>query len=153
MSKLGCTELIFVQPEAKVNGAYYRDELLVKHMLPAIRQIAGDHFIFQQDSAPAHRAGDTVDFLRRSTGQRRSSSPRLVAAKQPRPQPGGLQDLGCDAGSSVQGSDPRPGRSEATSDYRVVRSACSRVAYAVDQCRKRLRYCVETSGRHFEHLL
>ena len=24
---------------------------------------------------------------------------------------------------------------------------------AVDQWRKRLRYCVETSGRHFEHLL
>jgi len=56
VSKLGCTELIFVQPGAKVNGAYYRDELLAKHMLPAIRQIAGDHFIFQQDSAPAHRA-------------------------------------------------------------------------------------------------
>jgi len=24
---------------------------------------------------------------------------------------------------------------------------------AVDQWRKRLRYCMETSGRHFEHLL
>ena len=24
---------------------------------------------------------------------------------------------------------------------------------AVDQWRQRLRYCVETSGRHFEHLL
>jgi len=24
---------------------------------------------------------------------------------------------------------------------------------AVDQWRKRLRYCVETRGRHFEHLL
>jgi len=57
-------ELIFVQPGAKVNGAYYLDELLA-----AIRQIAGDHFIFQQDSAPAHRARDTVDFLRRSTPQ------------------------------------------------------------------------------------
>jgi len=36
VSKLGCTELIFVQPGAKVNGAYYRDELLAKHTLPAI---------------------------------------------------------------------------------------------------------------------
>ena len=67
-SKLGCTELIFVQPGANVNGAYYRDELLVKQMLPAIRQIAGDHFIFQQDSAPAHHR-DTIEFLRRSTPQ------------------------------------------------------------------------------------
>jgi len=47
VSKLGCTEPIFVQLGAKVNGAYYRDELLAKHMLPAIGQIAGDHFIFQ----------------------------------------------------------------------------------------------------------
>jgi len=69
VSNLWCTELIFVQPGAKVNGAYYRDELLAKHMLPAIRQIAGDHFIFQQDSAPAHHARDTVDFLRRSKPQ------------------------------------------------------------------------------------
>jgi len=39
-------------------------------MLSAIRQIAGDHFIFLQDSAPAHRARDTVvDFLLRSTPQ------------------------------------------------------------------------------------
>jgi len=38
-------------------------------MLPAIRQIAGDHFIFQQDSTLAHHARDTVDFLRRSTPQ------------------------------------------------------------------------------------
>jgi len=62
-------ELIFVQPGAKVNGTYYRDELLVKQMLPAIRQIAGNHFIFQKDSTPAHSAYDTVDFLRRSTPQ------------------------------------------------------------------------------------
>jgi len=45
MSKLGCTVLIFVQPGDKVSGVYYRDELLAKHMLPAIRQIAGDHYL------------------------------------------------------------------------------------------------------------
>jgi len=65
VSKLGCTELIFVE----VNGACYRDQLLAKHMLPAIRRIAGDQFILQQDSALAHRARDTADFLRRSTPQ------------------------------------------------------------------------------------
>ena len=69
MSKLRCTELIFILHGAKVIGAYYRDELLAKHMLPTIRQIAGDHFIFQQDSATVHRTRDTVDFLRRSTPQ------------------------------------------------------------------------------------
>jgi len=52
LSKLGCTELVFIEPGIKVNGAYYRDMLLQKEMLPAIRSIAGELFIFQQDSAP-----------------------------------------------------------------------------------------------------
>ena len=48
VSKLGRTGLIFVEPGVKVNGAYYR-------MLLDIRHIAGKFFIFQHDSAPAHR--------------------------------------------------------------------------------------------------
>ena len=36
-------------------------------MLPAIRHVAGDNFVFQQDSAPAHRARDTVKLLQRET--------------------------------------------------------------------------------------
>ena len=51
----------------KVNGAYYRDVLLEQQMLPAIRRIAGDCFVFQQDNAPAHRARETVQFLQRET--------------------------------------------------------------------------------------
>jgi hypothetical protein len=67
VSKLGCTNLIFVEPGAKVNGAYYRDHLLSEELLPAIRSIAGDVFVFQQDSAPAHRARETIELLRRET--------------------------------------------------------------------------------------
>ena len=36
-------------------------------MLPAIRHVAGDNFVFQQDSAPAHRARDTVELLQHET--------------------------------------------------------------------------------------
>ena len=36
VSKLGCTELIFVEPGVNVDGAYYRDVLLSHQMLPAI---------------------------------------------------------------------------------------------------------------------
>ena len=42
VSKLGCTELFFVEPRVKVNGRYCRDVLLKKQMLPVIRRIAGD---------------------------------------------------------------------------------------------------------------
>jgi len=58
--------MFFVEPRAKINGQYYRDVLLLK-LLPAMRRIYGNMFIFQQDSAPAHSARETMDLLHRST--------------------------------------------------------------------------------------
>jgi len=46
VSKLGQTHLIFVVPGIKINAAYYRDVLLKQEMLPDIRAISGDFFIF-----------------------------------------------------------------------------------------------------------
>jgi len=146
-----CTELIFVQPGAKVNGTYYRDELLAKHMLPAIRQIAGDHFIFQQDSAAAHRARDTVDFLRRSTPQ--FIIPDLWPPNSPDLNPvdykiwGVMQDRVYK--TAIRGLNDLKRRLIA--EWSGLQQSI--VDDAVDQWRKRLYYCVETSGRHFEHLL
>ena len=57
---------MFVDPGVKVNGQYYRDVLL-SQMIPAIKQVAGDMFVFQEDSAPAHRARDTIQLLQRET--------------------------------------------------------------------------------------
>jgi len=60
----------FVQPGVKINCAYYRDVLLTQELLPVIRQISGNEFVFQQDdSAPAHRARETIELLRRETHQ------------------------------------------------------------------------------------
>jgi len=65
VSKMGVTELMFVDPG--VNGQYYRSVLLSQQMIPAIKQVAGDTFVFQQDSAPAHRAHDAIQLLQRET--------------------------------------------------------------------------------------
>jgi len=54
--KMGMTELIFVVPGIKVNGQYYRDVLLSQQMLPAIKHVACNTFVFQQDNAAFHRA-------------------------------------------------------------------------------------------------
>jgi len=68
VSKLGCTELFFsVEQGVKINGAYYLDMLLTQKLLPVIRQISGNEFLFQQNSAPAHRARETIELLRRET--------------------------------------------------------------------------------------
>ena len=65
--KFCCTSLIFVDPGVKVNGAYYRNVLLLQQLLPTIRQVSGEFFIVQQDSAPAHRARETISLLERET--------------------------------------------------------------------------------------
>ena len=67
MSKLGCTHLIFVDPGVKINGCYYREVLLSQQLLPAIWHVSGDFFVFQQDSASAHRARETIKLLQRET--------------------------------------------------------------------------------------
>ena len=51
----------------KVDCKYYREVLLKKQMLPVMRRIAGDTFVFQQHSAPAHRARDSVQLLEQET--------------------------------------------------------------------------------------
>ena len=56
---------MFVDPGVKVNGQYSRDVLLSQQMIPAIKQVAGDTFLFQQDSAPAYHARDTIQLLQR----------------------------------------------------------------------------------------
>jgi len=72
VSKLGCTELFFIEPGVKVDGRYYCEVLLKKQMLPVMRCIAGDTYVFQQDGAPCSRdssaiaAGDTTIHLPRS---------------------------------------------------------------------------------------
>jgi len=51
VSKLGVTQLMFVDPGGKIDGAYYRNVLLwsafstVVNLLPAIRQISDERAI------------------------------------------------------------------------------------------------------------
>jgi len=66
VSKLWQTQLIFVDPTVKINGAYYHDVLLTQQLLPVVQEISGD-FILQQDSAPVHRAYDTIKLIERET--------------------------------------------------------------------------------------
>ena len=63
VSALGRTSIHFVDPGVKVNGQYYREVLLTRDLLPDIEQYS-PYFTFQQDGAPAHRARETVNFLK-----------------------------------------------------------------------------------------
>jgi len=48
---------------------YYREGLLKKQLMQVMRRIAGDMYVFQQDSAPAHRARETVQLLQQEIPQ------------------------------------------------------------------------------------
>jgi len=53
----------------------------MQKVLPVIRHMSGNFFVFQQDSAPAHRVRDTVALLRRETAE--LIGPELWPAKSP----------------------------------------------------------------------
>lgn len=151
VSKMGCSGLVFVDPGAKINGIYYRNELLSKQLLPSIRRIAGDTFIFQQDSAPAHRARDTIAFLARETPQ--FIGPDLWPPNSPDLNPVDYKVWGVMQERVYQ----TPIHDVHDLKERLISAWCdmrqSVVDNAIDQWRGRLRACVKADGGHFEHLL
>src|SRR6218665_135190 len=151
VSKFGCTELFFVEPEVKDNGEYYRNVLLIEKMLPAIWGMSSDFFIFQQDIAPAHRAKDTIALLRRET----------LSFIGPELWPANSLDL-----------NPVDYRIWDLIQERVYQTAIRDIAElkerliivwaelkqsvidkAIEQWWPRLRACVQAKGHHFEHLI
>jgi len=78
VSKIGMTELIFVVRGMKVNGQYYCDVLLSLQMLPAIKHVASDTFVFQQDNAPSHHARTLLN----SYSKKRQTSLVLISGHQ-----------------------------------------------------------------------
>jgi hypothetical protein len=151
VSAMGCTELIFIEPGVKINGAYYRDVLLSQHLLPAIRETAGEFFIFQQDSAPAHRARETVELLQHST-------PGFITPLQWPPNSPDLNPVDYKIWSVLQERVYRGRIRDVNHLKERLVEEWSRfdqdiVDRAVKEWRVRLRACVQADGGHFEHKL
>ena len=142
---------MFVEPGVKINGVYYRDVLMSRYLLPSIREQSGEHFVFQQDSAPAHRAPETIALLQPQT--RAFIAPSLWPPNSPDLNPvdykiwGVLQDRVYR--TRIRDIDHlREWLLEEWSqfDQRIIDGS-------VSQWRKRLQCCVRTHGGHFEHKL
>ena len=151
VSSLGATELIFIEPGVKINGRYYRDVLLAQHLLPAITELSGEFFIFQQDSAPAHRAYDTVDMLRRET-------PAFIAPSVWPPNSPDLNPVDYKIWGVMQDRVYRTRiRDVGHLKQRLIEEwrqfDQSIIDGAVNQWRDRLRACVKARGGHFEQTL
>ena len=147
------TSSLLSKPGAKINGQYYPDVLLMQKLLPAIRSIAGDVFVFQQynDNAPALRARDTIELLCSKTPQ--YISPDMWPANSPDFNPidyriwDMLQENVYRA--PIHNTDELQKRLIAT----WAEFQHSMVDDAVVQCRKRLEACIRAERSHFEHLL
>jgi inhibitor of nuclear factor kappa-B kinase subunit alpha len=151
VSSLGSTDLIFIDPGVKINGAYYRDVLLTQKLLPAIRELSGGYFVFQQDSAPAHRAYDTVEMLRLNTPA--FIPPTVWPPNSPDLNPvdykiwGVLQERVYKTRiRNVDHLKERLIEEWARFDQKIIDGS-------INQWRKRLRACVSADGGHFEHTI
>ena len=151
VSKLGSSELVFVEPSVKFDGRYYRDMLLKQQMLPVMRCIAGDVFVFQQDSAPAHRACETVQLLQQQTPG--FISPDLWPPNSPDLNPVDYRIWGLIQERVYKTAVPDVSQLK----HRLIDTWSSLsqdvIDDTIDQWRVRLRVCVKAKGRHFEYLL
>ena len=150
VSALGRTSVHFVEPGVKVNGQYYRDVLLMEDLLPDIRQLS-DYFIFQQDSAPAHRARETIDLFRRET-------PDFIAPTLWPPNSPDLNPVDYKIWSAMEEKVYKQRIRDVDELRQRILTAWDEldqrvIDNAVRQWRTRLRACVQAKGGHFEHTL
>jgi len=149
LSLTGCTSLIFVDPGTKTDGCYYR-VVQMQQMLPSIRSTAGDAYVFQQGSALAHRARQTVELLQRET-------PKFIAPGLWPPNSPNLNHITIEYEVFMQDrvyQTPVQDLTDLKQCWTDTWNGLSQsiVDDAVDEWRKRFRACMKEKG-HFEHLL
>jgi hypothetical protein len=151
ISMLGCTSLHFVEPGIKVNGAYYRDVLLRQNLLPDIKRVSGDLFIFQQDGAPAHRAKETVQLLQDET-------PDFIPPTLWPPNSPDLNPVDYKVWSALQQKVYNHNIPDVNCLRRYITEEWGKMDQrmfdaAIKQWRNRLHACVNARGGHFEYKL
>ena len=119
-------------------------------MLPAIRHLAGNVFMFQQGSMLAHHACATVKYLHQATPE--FISPELWPPNSPDINPVDYKIWGCVQERMYQ--KPRHDMDQLKCLVKVWSNMQQTVINAaIGDWRKRLRACVRAKGHHFEHLL
>ena len=117
-------------------------------MLPAIRHLAGDVFVFQQDSALA-----TVEYLPQALNSPEFISPDLWPPNNPDLNQLDYKIWGCVQECMYQ----KPIRDVDQLKQRLVKVWSdvqqTIINVAIGEWRKRLRVCIHVKGHHFEHLL
>ena len=122
-----------------------------RKIVPAIREMSGDFYNFQQDSAPAHRARETVELLQRST-------PGFISPLHWPPNSPDLNPVDYKIWSVLQERVYRGRIHNVDHLKQRLVEEWSRfdqriVDKAVKEWRVRLKACVKANGGQFEHQL
>ena len=84
VSKVGKSSIFFVEPGAKVNGAYFREKWLAS-MIPEMDRLTGyQSYVLMQDGTRSHTANETIRFLNQQ---------RYLTLLQPNMWPPNIPDL------------------------------------------------------------
>jgi inhibitor of nuclear factor kappa-B kinase subunit alpha len=150
VSALGRTGVYFVEPGTKINGQYYRDILLMQHLLPDMREHS-EYFVFQQDSAPSHRARLTVELLQKET-------PAFISPSLWPPNSPDLNPVDYRIWSIMEERVYRTKIRDTEDLKHRIQHEWNQldqrtIDEAVNEWRLRLRACVKAVGSHFEHKL
>ena len=120
-------------------------------MLPVMRRIAGDTYVFQQDSAPAHRARDIVQLLQQQT-------PEFIAPDLWPPNSPDLNPVDYCVWGLMQERVYRTAVRDTADLKRRLTDTWSYIPQTIIdetiyEWELRLRACVKANERHFEHSL
>lgn len=151
VSVLGCSSIHFLEPGVKINGEYYRNSVLREMLLPEIRHMSGEFYVFQQDSAPAHRAKATVEMLSKET-------PCFIPPDLWPPNSPDLNPVDYSVWGILQERVYRTRIADIDELKQRLQVEWANldqsiVTRAIQQWRRRLSACVKAGGGHFEHRL
>jgi len=142
----GHDQVDLCRPWNESQRQYYRDVLLSQQMLPAIKHVAGNTFVFQQDNALSHRAKVTIKQLHQETPD--FFGPNLW------PPYGPDLNLVDYKVWGVMQQTLHECRVNSVDELKlrlieVWHSLHSIIDAAINEWRKRLRACVRADGQHF----
>ncbi|CAM1298306.1 Uncharacterised protein r2_g791 [Pycnogonum litorale] len=149
ISKLGKTSVHFIERNVKINGEYYRNDLL-SNLIPEMNGLAKNgHYVFQQDGAKAHTANASVAYLKKRV-------PELLEPEIWPPNSPDLNPLDYRIWESLSN---KVYENRNSSNVHELKEAILiewnnfpqyEIDNAIDGFRKRVNKCIEVKGLHIE---
>lgn len=145
----GKTPLVFVDPGVKINKNYYLREILQGTLEPWARTHFGNReWIFQQDSAPAHKAREVQDWCR-------AHFPGFISAEEWPPYSPDLNPMDYSVWSILEArACAKPHKNLESLRQSLQREWAKIPAHELraitENFPKRLRLCIQAKGGHFE---